>query len=260
MSVAVITGGSSGIGAATATALRERGDDVLVADLQPPAAGGAYVKTDVTVREQVQAAFDLAETQFGRVDYAVLCAGIAISMGQTPETIAWDRYERQLGVNVTGVVGSIRAATPAMRRAGGGSIVAMSSLAGIAPSPGDPIYSLTKFAVLGLIRSLAPLLEPDNVRVNAMCPGYVNTPMVDELRPYFGNDDFPLIDPSVVVGQILHALGPEGGSGQAYLIQAGHEPAPYKFRGVPGARTSDGRVIAVPEALARGEAVQNPRD
>jgi NAD(P)-dependent dehydrogenase (short-subunit alcohol dehydrogenase family) len=259
MSVAVITGGSSGIGAATAAALRARGDDVLVADLNPPPEGGPYVKTDVTDLAQVQAAFDEAEKQFGRVDYAVLCAGLAISMGSTPETIPWDTYQLQLGVNVNGIMASIRSATPAMRRAGGGAIVAMSSLAGIAPSPGDPIYSLTKFAVLGLIRSLAPLLAPDNVRINAMCPGYVNTPMVDELRQYFGDDDFPLIDPSVVVGQILHALGPDGGSGQAYLIQAGHEPAPYKFRGVPGAKTPDGRVVAVPEALARGEAVQHGR-
>jgi NAD(P)-dependent dehydrogenase (short-subunit alcohol dehydrogenase family) len=260
MSVTVITGGSSGIGAGTAAALRARGDDVLIADLRAPADGGPFVQTDVTDPAQVQAAFDQAEKEFGHVDHAVLCAGLAITMGLTPETVPWDRYETVLGVNVNGVVAGIRSATPAIRRAGGGSIVAMSSLAGLAPSPGDPIYSLTKFAVVGLIRSLAPLLAGDGVRINAMCPGFVDTPMVDELRSVFGANDFPLIDPQIVIDQILHALTPEGGTGQCYLIQAGHEPAPYRFRGVPGAVSAAGAVTAVPDALARGEAVQNPRD
>ncbi len=246
---AVVTGGSSGIGAAVAARITATGGSVLVADLRPPAGDLPYRQTDVRDPASVQAAFDEAEERFGSVDRAVLSAGLASTMGRTPETVELAAYETLLGVNVTGVVHGIRAATPALRRAGGGGIVALASLAGLTPAVGDPLYSLTKFAVVGLVRTLGPQLAAEHITVNAVCPGFVDTPMVDPLREAFAAQDFPLIPVATVVDTILRALEPAGGSGECWLIQPGHAPAPYRFRGVPGA-SRDGAVVTVPEAAA----------
>lgn len=244
---AVVTGGASGIGAAVAARLAARGDQVLVADLREPAGGLPYVRTDVRDLDQVQAAFDAAEQRFGRVDTAVLSAGLATTIGQTPETMDVEAYHRLVDVNIHGVVHGVRAATAAIKRAGGGGIAALASLAGITPAVGDPLYSLTKFAVVGLVRTLGPQLAADGIALNAVCPGFVDTPMVDPLREGFAAQDFPLIPVQTVVDVILTAVTPAGGHGECWLIQPGHEPAPYRFRGVPGA-VRDGQVLRVPAA------------
>jgi NAD(P)-dependent dehydrogenase (short-subunit alcohol dehydrogenase family) len=237
---AVVTGGSSGIGAAVAARIVADGGKVLVADLRPPAG-------DVRDPDSVQAAFDAAEEQFGSVDAAVLSAGLATTMGRTPETVDLETYQTLLGVNVGGVLHGIRSATPALRRAGGGGIVALASLAGLTPAVGDSLYSMTKFAVVGLVRTLGPQLAAEHITVNAVCPGFVDTPMVDPLREAFSANDFPLIPVGVVVDTIMKALQPDGGHGECWLIQPGHAPAPYRFRGVPGA-SREGAAQNVPTA------------
>lgn len=244
---AVVTGGSSGIGAAVAAKIIADGGQVLVADLREPAADLPFLRTDVTDPAQVQAAFDMAEEQFGSVDAAVLSAGLATTMGRTPETVDLEVWQTLLGVNVGGIVHGIRAATPALRRAGGGGIVALASLAGLTPAVGDCLYSTTKFAVVGLVRTLGPQLAAEGIVINAVCPGFVDTPMVDPLREAFAANDFPLIPVEVVRDTIIRALGADAGTGECYLIQPGHDPAPYRFRGVPGAVTGSG-VSAVPKA------------
>jgi len=241
----VVTGGSSGIGAAVAARLATAGAQVLIADIRPPATGLPYQRTDVRDPSQVQAAFDAAEQRFGRVDTAVLSAGLATTIGHTPETMDFEEYHRLVDVNVHGVVHGIRSATGALKRAGGGGIVALASLAGITPAVGDPFYSMTKFAVVGLVRTLGPQLAADGIALNAVCPGFVDTPMVDPLRAGFAAQDFPLISVQTVVDVILNAAGAEGGHGECWLIQPGHPPAPYRFRGVPGANR-DGEVLQVP--------------
>ncbi|HEV7208972.1 MAG TPA: SDR family NAD(P)-dependent oxidoreductase [Mycobacteriales bacterium] len=245
---AVITGGSSGIGAAVAARLAAAGDQVLVADLRPPAGDLPYLETDVRDPQQVQAAFDAAEERFGRVNTAVLSAGLATTIGQAPESMDFAEYHRLVDVNVHGVVHGVRAASAALKRAGGGGIAVLASLAGITPAVGDPFYSMTKFAVVGLVRTLGPQLAADGIAFNAVCPGFVDTPMVDPLRAGFAAQDFPLIPVQTVVDVILQAITPEGGHGECWLIQPGHEPAPYRFRGVPGARR-DGAVLRVPAAV-----------
>lgn len=247
----VVTGGASGIGAAVAGWLAAQGSQVLVADLRPPAQDLPYLKTDVRDPLAVQAAFDAAEKRFGRVDTAVLSAGLAITTRMTPENVDLDVYHRLVDVNIHGVVYGIRAAIPALRRAGGGGIAALASLAGITPAVGDPFYSLTKFAVVGLVRTLGPALAVDNIRLNAICPGFVDTPMVDPLREEFEAADFPLIPVQTLVEVIAKAVSPDGGHGECWLIQPGHEPAPYRFRGVPGASRGAGG-LSVPGRVTQG--------
>lgn len=247
---ALVTGGSSGIGAAVAARIVADGGRAFVADVNPPKADLPYAATDVRDPAAVQAAFDAAEERFGSLDTAVLCAGLAITGGQSPETVDLDVYHRLTGVNIDGVVHGIRAATPALRRAGGGGIVAIASLAGITPAVGDPFYSLTKFAVVGLVRTLGPQLAAENITLNALCPGFVDTPMVDPLRAAFAEANFPLIPVTVAVDTIVKALAPDGGSGECWLVQPGTEPAPYRFRGVPGA-LRDGEVQRVPRRAAQ---------
>lgn len=247
---AVITGGASGIGAAVAARITADGGQVVVLDVKPPADGLDYVETDVRSAAAVQAAFDSAEQTLGSIEATVLCAGLAITNGRTPETVDLDTYALLTGVNIDGVVHGARAAIPAIRRAGGGGIVAIASLAGLTPAVGDPFYTMTKHAIVGLTRALGPMLAQEGIRFNALCPGFVDTPMVDPLRPAFEAASFPLIPVSVAVDTILKALGPDGGSGECWMVQPGHEPAPYRFRGVPGAVT-DGGVQRVPTDAER---------
>jgi NAD(P)-dependent dehydrogenase (short-subunit alcohol dehydrogenase family) len=237
--VAVLTGGASGIGLATARLLVKQGYRVLVADRDAAAGqraaddiGGSFQATDVTDPAAVQAAFDAAESQFGRVDLAVLNAGV--TTGETPiEALELPHYRTVLGVNIDGVVFGVRSALPALRRAGGGAIVATASLSGLTPYPDDPIYSMTKHAVVGLVRSLATPLARDNVTVNCVCPGFVSTPLIDDYRARFEEAGMPLLTAEEVAEAVLAAAS-SGESGQAWVSQPGRQAEPYRFRGVPG--------------------------
>src|SRR3954454_3276598 len=237
--VAVLTGGGRGIGLATARLLVKQDYRVLVADRDAEAGqraaddiGGSFQATDVTDSAAVQAAFDAAESQFGRIDLAVLNAGV--TTGETPiEALELPHYRAVLGVNVDGVVFGIRSALPALRRAGGGAIVATASLSGLTPYPDDPIYSMTKHAVVGLVRSLAGPCAKDDITINCICPGFVSTPLIDDYRVRFEAAGMPLLTPEEVAAAVLAAAG-SGDSGEAWVWQPGRPAEPYRFRGVPG--------------------------
>ena len=96
-------------------------------------------------------------------------------------------------VNVDGVVFGLRAALPALRRRGGGAVVVTASLAGLAPAPATPVYALTKAAVVQLVRSMAPPLAVEGVRLTALCPGFVETPLLDGMVERFDEAGFPLL-------------------------------------------------------------------
>jgi NAD(P)-dependent dehydrogenase (short-subunit alcohol dehydrogenase family) len=105
---------------------------------------------------------------------------------------------------------------------------------------------MTKAGVVGLVRALGPVLARDGITCNAICPGFTDTPMVDPLRAEFEGHGFPLIARDAVVDAVLTAATSPG-SGEVYLVQAGHETTRYRFRGVPGARASAfGPPIQVP--------------
>jgi NAD(P)-dependent dehydrogenase (short-subunit alcohol dehydrogenase family) len=147
-------------------------------------------------------------------------------------------------VNVDGVVFGVRRLAGVMRR--GDAIVATASLAGLTGVESDPIYALTKHAVVGLVRSVAPQLERSGIRINAVCPGFADTPLVDgELRAALDAAAFPLLRPEDVADAVLRAARSEG-TGEAWVVQPGREPEPYRFRGIPGPRVAGAEGVAPP--------------
>ena len=236
--VALVTGGGSGIGLALVRRLAAGGARVVVADLAPEQAaqevGGLAVACDVRDPAASEAAVAQAESAYGGLDVVFLNAGVA------QQTASWDdldveAYRRTVGVNVDGVVFGVRAALPALRRRGGGALVATASLAGLAPSPATPLYGLSKAAVVGFVRSFAPPLAPEGITLNAVCPGFVDTPLLDGIRSRFDENGFPLMTaPEVAEAAVDLALGEA--TGQCVVLQPGRAPMPYAFRGVPGPR------------------------
>jgi NAD(P)-dependent dehydrogenase (short-subunit alcohol dehydrogenase family) len=128
----------------------------------------------------------------------------------------------------------------------GDVIVATASLAGLTGVEGDPIYALTKHAVVGLVRSVAPQLAERGIRINAVCPGFADTSMVaGELRTSLESAGFPLLQPDDVAEAVLLAARSQG-SGEAWIVQPGREPEPYRFRGIPGPRVPGAEGVAPP--------------
>jgi NAD(P)-dependent dehydrogenase (short-subunit alcohol dehydrogenase family) len=248
--VALITGAASGIGRATAERMAAEGARVGVVDLTDDAGravadsvGGVFHRADVGDAKEVDAAFETVERELGGVDVAFLNAGIAIGHPDV-ETLADDVYRLIMRVNVDGIVYGTRAAVRAMERRGGGAIVATSSLAGIVPFPPDPVYDLTKHAVVGFIRSVAPALIAKGITANTVNPGMTDTNIVGEdARRALREANFPLMPPGQIADAVLRIVQ-GGGTGECWVCQPGREPEPYRFHDVPGPRTEDaqGRV------------------
>lgn len=238
MSTALVTGGGSGIGAAACRLLAAGGAHVVVADLDLDAAGavaeevgGTAVRCDVTDPASCEQAVAAAGDD---LDTVLLNAGVAGGFG------SWDdldpvRYRQMTAVNVDGVVFGLRAALPALRRRGGGGVVVTASLAGLSPSPSSPVYALTKAAVVQLVRSMAPPLALEGIRVSALCPGFVETPLLTGFVQEFVDAGFPLLTADEVA-RVAVDLAAHGEPGSCVVVQPGREPLPYAFRGVPGPR------------------------
>ena len=209
---ALVTGGRSGIGAAIVAAL---GDvDVTVLDL----ADGHDVAEPATWRALE-----------GPFDAAFLNAGITTGE-QDVAAVSDDQYRRIMRVNVDGVVLGVRELAARLMPAGG-SIVATASLAGLVGAPLDPVYAATKHAVVGFVRSVAPQLEAQGIRINTLCPAFTDTPLVvEEVRGVLP----PLIDPSFVAEAALRALHDEE-TGRAWVVQL-NRIEPFRYPGVPGPR------------------------
>jgi NAD(P)-dependent dehydrogenase (short-subunit alcohol dehydrogenase family) len=214
---ALVTGGASGIGAAAIELLRTEGCEVRSLDLAT-----GFDVADAEAWESVQA-----------VDFAFLNAGVATGSN---DIAALDdaEYGRAVGANVDGVVFGTRRMAQVM--APGASIVATASLAGLVAMPLDPIYTLTKHAVVGFVRAVAPQLAQRGITINALCPGFADTPIVEpELREWVEGQGIALIPAETVAVAALTAAR-SGETGQAWVVQPGREPLVYEFRGVPGPR------------------------
>ena len=240
--VALVTGGASGIGACVARRLADAGADVLVADVDAAGggdvaarSGGAFVRCDVGSPRDNRGAVAEAVRLFGGLDIAFLNAGVG-EAGPLDESFDEQRYRRMVSVNMDGVVYGVVAALPALRERGGGDIVATASLAGVTPMPADPVYTATKHAVVGLVRSLAPTYLAAGIRINALCPGFADTPILGPLREVLVGSGMPLLDVEDVAAAFMRVLEARR-SGECWFVQPGRTSEPYRFGGVPGPRT-----------------------
>ncbi len=214
---AVVTGGRSGIGAAIAAALEREGTKVRVLDLRD-----GFDVSDSSAWEGVEPA-----------ELVCLNAGVLSDSGDLATT-GDEAYRRILSVNVDGVVFGLRWAARTL--APGSAVVATASLAGLVSMEKDPLYSLTKHAIVGFVRSVAPQLAARGIRLNMVCPGIADTPMVSgEERAALDAAGFPLLSPEEVAEAILVAARAEE-TGQAWVVQPGREPLRFRFPNVPGPR------------------------
>lgn len=185
---------------------------------------------DVQVLDVVHG-FDVSDpdawASVGPVELACLNAGV------TSADESFDDYRRVVGVNVDGVVLGVRHLAEVMEP--GSAIVVTASLAGLAPWPGDPVYTLTKHAVVGFVRAAAPGLAGRGIRLNAVCPGFVDTPMVRAHEQELRGAGFEIMPPSRVAEAVLVAAR-SGEAGQAWVVQPGREPLQFRFPNVPGPR------------------------
>lgn len=224
---ALVTGAAGGIGRALVERLEREGAEVLELDLVT-----GFDVSDPTAWQSVD-----------RVDLACLNAGVTSSTAEIAELTA-EEYRRVVAVNVDGVVYGVRRL--ARELDDGDAIVITASLAGLTGVPSDPIYALTKHAVIGLVRSVAPQLAERGIRINAVCPGFADTPMVaGEHRASLEDARFPLLTPEDVADAVLLAARTET-TGEAWIVQPGRDPEPYRFRGVPGPRVPGAEGVTPP--------------
>ena len=189
--VAIVTGGASGIGEACAETLAREGASVLITDIDDTLgkgvveritkAGGKahYVRHDVRDEGVWSGIVADAEKRYGRLDIMVANAGIGIMSPIATMTLA--DWQRQQAINLDGVFLSIKHSIPAMKRVGGGSIVLMSSVAGLRGAPGLAAYSATKGGVRLLAKSVALEHAADNIRCNSVHPGIIATPIWEKI-------------------------------------------------------------------------------
>jgi NAD(P)-dependent dehydrogenase (short-subunit alcohol dehydrogenase family) len=184
---AVITGGGSGIGRATAQRLAAAGASIVIADvdtamgedsvrlIEAKGRRAVFIKTDVNDPEQVKRMCELALTKFGHLDILHNNAGIAVGPPGFPRA-SIEQWRRVIDLDLTAVILGCYVAVPLMDR--GGAIVNTASMAGLYPHTNDPIYGAAKAGVVNLTYSLANWWSERKIRVNCVCPGITDTPMV----------------------------------------------------------------------------------
>lgn len=255
---ALITGAGSGIGRATALALTAEGASVVVCDIdevgaqetvkQIEEAGGKAValKTDVTRREDIERMISFAEETFGGLDIVHLNAGVGTPRPTFPDARTED-WERTMTIDLWAVIAGVQAAVPALRRRGGGVIISTASMAGLITYLPDPIYAAAKHGVVGLTRSLSGLQGTDNIRVNCVCPGVVDTPLVrrgldtmneeERARTEALFEQMPMMKPGEIAEAVLEFVHDDSLAGQAMGVMYGRPrkliEAPVRFQRDP---------------------------
>lgn len=241
-SVALVTGGSNGIGAAVARRLQASGANVILADIDEAVGkdvaadmGATFVRCDVREPEDLAAVVDVAVSTHGRLDLVHLNAGVTTGCG-VGDDFDVDLYRRAMAINLDGVVFGIHAALPALLAGGGGQIIATASMAGIVAPPLDPIYVANKHAVVGLVRSLAAEYESQGIVINALCPSFADTDIIEGIRSYLDETHFPILEVSDVVDTFFSII--DGGrTGECWYVVPGRQSEPFRFRNTPGPRS-----------------------
>jgi dihydroanticapsin dehydrogenase len=195
--VALVTGGGSGIGRATCLRFAEEGASVVVAEIDEKRGQAVadeirgtgkkaiFIRTDVADESSVRDAVSRAAAEYGGIDVLVNSAAVFVLKGIDATVEEWRKV---LEVNVMGSALMAKHVAPYLRKAGGGAIVNLGSISSFIAQPQFVTYNTTKTAILGLTRCLALDLAPDNIRVNAVCPGAVWTPIVIDLTAQEGMD------------------------------------------------------------------------
>ena len=235
--VAVVTGGTGGIGAAICTRLYREGATVIAADRDAPKVDlpdrVRHIALDVTSEDSVKAMIADIKANEGQIDILVNAAGIEIE--KTIEETSLEEWNLIFAINVTGTFLVSKMSLPLMRKTGAGSIINFGSYDGFIADPELAAYCATKGAVHALTRAMACDHGPENIRVNAICPGYIDTPM---LQSFFGEsgdieslkgavrDVHPIGrygTPDDVAGLVNWLAGDEGryASGQLWVLDGG---------------------------------------
>jgi NAD(P)-dependent dehydrogenase (short-subunit alcohol dehydrogenase family) len=206
---ALVTGGASGIGAAVVERLRSEGADVRVLDVVD-----GFDVSDASAWESVDG-----------VQLACLNAGVGTGEGDMA-SLTDEQYRRILGVNVEGVVFGVRRLARVMPE--GGAIVVTASLAGLTTMVADPIYAGTKHFVVGFVRSVAPQLAERGIRINAVCPAIVDTPMLGPMRQATIDRGIALIQPEEIADAILAAARNDE-TGEVWTCLPNRAPERHEF-------------------------------
>lgn len=237
---AFITGGASGIGLAMARSFSAAGMRVVIADVEQAALDAVEnefaasnaefltVQVDVTDRDGVEAAALATEARFGKVH--VVCNNAGVAVGGRIDDMTYDDWDWVLGVNINGVVNGIGTFVERLKRHGeGGHFVNTASMAGHVSIPGLSVYTASKFAVVGISETMRADLMPHNIGVSVLCPGMVDTNILDSGRNRPGHLDHgarpwgeslpaeerdainqniraSMIDPAIVGDMVLHAI------------------------------------------------------
>jgi NAD(P)-dependent dehydrogenase (short-subunit alcohol dehydrogenase family) len=179
----------------------------------------------------------------GAVELACLNAGVSTGVSDVT-AVGDDAYRRIRSANLDGVFFGVRRLADVMRP--GSAIVVTASLAGLVPMERDPLYTLTKHAVIGFVRSVAPQLASRGIRIGAVAPGFTDTPLLGgERRAAMVEAGFPLLAPADVAAAVIRAAREED-SGAVWVVQPGREPVRFRFPNVPGPRTAAGETPPPP--------------
>jgi len=211
--IALVTGAATGIGAAVTRKLAAAGAKVAVCDINADdgqaladEVGGVFIPCNVADYGSVETAVATCIEQLGVPDMAHLNAGVMTVPNDAPflaiEDVSLEQYKRITGVNVDGVFHGLKALLPTMRDQGG-CITVTASIAGLSPLEIDPLYGLSKHAMIGLVRSVAAANEGSNIRINAICPGAVDTQIVPKALHAAGIEGLPT---EVMAAEIVDLL------------------------------------------------------
>ena len=204
--------------------------------------GGLAVSCDVSDPAQVDATFARCADELGGLDLAFLNAGITVHWSGDIGSLDLADYRRSVGVNLDGVVFGARAAVRTMRTLAPGerAILATASLAGLMPWHPDPVYSLGKHAVVGLMRSVAPSLAAERIAVHTICPGITETGVLGDRRRLVESIGVPVMEPDAIADAVLTAVAaPLERSGTVWVVQHGKPAWPMEF---PELSTPDNRL------------------